>query len=331
MSLKLSLSSNQSSNLRDTGYKLKIRPRHLPLYWQKITANPGIENYVQRRDWQLVLNSAGIPYILENKQWPGQIYVPPLWANIARSELLKFEEENRPQHLKAVRLPPQKHALDVIFFLVPLLIIHAFDSGWWSGSDWLPLKGAWLKAGMLDNFNVLYKGQWENIFTALTLHINLRHLSGNLLFGSLFLLILARITGPGRAILVTILAGAAGNALSVLAHAPGYRSVGFSTAIFAALGAVAGIGAITGGNIRKVLLAMGSALGLLALLGMEGETTDWAAHLSGLFCGFVLGSLYGIGIIKKWQMPGQIMSGFFAIALITLAWILALHGFSFKL
>lgn len=311
-------------------WRVRRRPRNLPRYWQKITPAEGIEDYARRRDWQLVLNAADIPFLLVENWQNGQIYTQPLWTGLAKNELLKYQEENRPPGRSRPFLPAA-HASASLFFLVPLLFIHAVNSGWWSGPDWLPGRGVWTAAGCLDNFNIRFYDQWQRVFTALTLHADLRHLSGNILFGAIFLVMLARVAGPGRAVLLMALGGAIGNALSVFAHLPGYRSLGFSTAIFAAIGCAAGIQALAGGGKKKAAMAFGAALGLLALLGMEGENTDWVAHVMGFAAGCGLGSLYGYALRRNARLPGQVISGVIAVGLEAGAWLMAFRAVTFKL
>lgn len=278
-----------------------------------------------------MLNAADIPYILVDGRYHGQIYAPPLWADLAKAELRKYLEENRGRgHIRRA-LPLYRHPFSVLLFLLPLIFIHAVNSGWWIGPDWLPGRGVWTAAGSIDNFNIRFYGQWQRIFTALTLHADLRHLSGNLLFGAIFLVLLARAVGPGRAILLTILGGAAGNALSLLVHLPGYRSLGFSTAIFASLGCAAIMQAQAGGGLKKAGMALGAALGLLALLGMEGENTDWAAHVMGLGAGAALGALCCLAQKRGIELPGQLASAVLAIGLETAAWLMAFQRADVKI
>lgn len=277
-----------------------------------------------------MLNAADIPFILVENCRHGQIYTPPLWAGLAKVELRKYREENRPIPRKHSFMPAA-HASVALFFLLPLIFIHAINSGWWIGPDWLPGKGVWTAAGCLDNFNIRFHYQWQRIFTSLTLHADLRHLSGNLLFGAIFLFMLARSAGPGRAVLLTVLGGALGNALSVFVHLPAYRSLGFSTAIFASIGCAAGIEALAGGSIKKAGMAFGAALGLLALLGMAGENTDWVAHVMGFGAGGALGAVYGYALKRGVWFPGQLASAFLAIGLEACAWGLAFRGVTEKI
>ena len=69
-------------------------------------------------------------------------------------------------------------------------------------------------------------------------------------------------------------------------------SIGFSTALFAAVGALSGLMSLRSRALAVPPLAAGAAL--LAMLGTEGENTDYMAHICGLACGTGLGLLLGL-------------------------------------
>lgn len=305
-------------------WRVLKRPRGIPLYWENIAGNAGISSYVERRDWQLVLNARNIPFMITDSM-PARLYTPPLWSYIAKREIAQYIQENKSFYRKKF-YRVKNGAFKVLYFVIPLFIIHALNSGFWIGPDWLPGKNIWTEAGCLNKTAVIVQGEWERIFTALMLHANLRHLSGNILFGALFLIILARITGPGAAILLSVMGGGAGNALSVILHAGTYSSVGFSTAIFSAIGSVAGIVGILGRSKRKFLLSFGSALGLLAFMGMDGENTDILAHVMGLMTGLLEGCLYGEAIKRNWNLPSERLGGIVAGLIMLVSWVLAFNN-----
>jgi membrane associated rhomboid family serine protease len=105
-----------------------------------------------------------------------------------------------------------------------------------------------------------------------------------------------------------VLAGTLGNLLNALAHLAmngGHLSVGFSTAVFGAAGALAGLkaasgdgdfrpGAMVGRNMgRGWLPPVAAGLALVASLGTAGDNTDIGAHVFGLLAGLGLGGLAG--------------------------------------
>src|SRR5690606_31643313 len=140
-------------------------------------------------------------------------------------------------------------------------------------------------------------GEWWRVFTALTLHSGAGHLLGNIGFGVLFGGLAARLVGSGIAWLTVVLAAAAGNALNVLALAPAHRAVGASTAVFAALGLLAGFvwrGKLMAGLIAQDrwafrLAPLVGGIALLAYTGTGDEGTDVGAHLAGFLCGLAGG------------------------------------------
>lgn len=75
-----------------------------------------------------------------------------------------------------------------------------------------------------------------------------------MVFGALFLILLARCVGPGSAVLLALLGGAAGNALTVPLRPGAFTSLGFSSALFAAIGGLAGAMARRERHWRKAML-----------------------------------------------------------------------------
>lgn len=302
---------------------MRLRPAAIPFYWQKITCGCGIAHYLQKRDWQLVLSAKNIPFRIFTYNGQSHIYVPLLQAEKAKREIACYEAENAVDSSETPVFPPHKNGCAALLPLAFPIIIHILNSPMHALGHGLPAPGAWTANGCLSAADILGQGQWYRIFTALTLHVDLRHLAGNLLFGGLFLALLGRLIGPGLAILSAVLAGAAGNAASVLIHLPGYRSVGFSTAIFASLGCMAGVMFWRSGKRLQILPPLGAAFGLLALLGAEGKNTDYGAHLTGLAAGLVLGLLLGYRETCRLWLPSQKMAALMGISILCLAWILA--------
>ncbi len=187
----------------------------------------------------------------------------------------------------------------------------------------MPSPDTWLSLGELNNIHLFLHHEYYRLVTALTLHADAAHLTGNIFFGLIFLYILSRIIGPGRALLYTILGGICGNFLSALIHSFSYKSIGFSTAIFASLGILGGIMSVINFNKRSFLLVTGAILGILAMLGTEGQHTDYSAHTCGLGCGFILGLLEGWGKTKHLFGLSQIKSAFTALLILYVAWFLA--------
>jgi len=123
-------------------------------------------------------------------------------------------------------------------------------------------------------------------------------------------------------------AGAGGNLLNACFRGGLHVSVGASTAVFAAVGILGGVGLVRrrrrGTRGRRSWAPVAAALALLAMLGTAGERVDFGAHLFGLLVGGVLGSLVALalsrppGALVQWSLAAA------AIASILLCWLLAL-------
>ena len=125
------------------------------------------------------------------------------------------------------------------------------------------------------------------------------------------------------------LAGASGNILNTLLLESAHRSVGASTAVFAALGLVAGY--VWRGKLvaqDRWPYRVGPIVGGLALLmytGTGGENTDIGAHLMGFLCGFGGGMLLSSVRGRLLDANLQRVSGVIAGVIVCGAWIVALQ------
>lgn len=304
---------------------IRRRPNSLPPFWRNITGPYGIQSYMQRRDWKLVLSARGIPHILVLFRKREYIYVPPLLEQVARLEVIGFDNEAySPTRYEP--LPAYSGSMAAALFLLPLLLWHALRSNLVPSPDFLPAPQLWLDAGILDSVLLRVRHQWYRLITALTLHADILHLTGNMVFGALFLSLAARLVGVGRAVWLALLGGIAGNALIVLLRPRAVLSLGFSTSVFAAVGITAGFVACARRDKRKAFLAVAAGAALLAMLGTEGENADYAAHIAGLGCGLALGALE---VLRQrhgfWALP-QWAAGIAALALPLAAWLWAFSG-----
>jgi membrane associated rhomboid family serine protease len=272
-----------------------------------------------------MLTAVGVPSELTHE--PGgyvALWVDAAAEDAARAHLTRYQLENRP-------LPPpppprawHPHAWvgSAAYAAVLLLIAAAVSAG----------------VGRLDAFEVgelnaerLQGGEWWRAWTALTLHLDLAHLGANLAAGMWFGWVAGRLLGSGVAWLLTILAAAAANLLEGLLAPPGYRSVGASTAVFAALGLVAAYSWRERYSLpqrwalRWAPLVAGVVL--LGWTGTAGEHTDVFAHLAG----FGLGALLGVGAAlaparRALARLPQYLAGALALGSLLLAWSLALRS-----
>jgi len=172
-------------------------------------------------------------------------------------------------------------------------------------------------------------GEWWRTITALTLHADFGHIAGNSLFGVLFGSLLARQMGSGISWLLVLIAAACANAINAFSQADTFRSLGASTATFAALGLLAAVVWRRGyfkktGDWKRSFAPVFAGICLVAFTGVGDGNTDVAAHLFGFGCGIGLG-LASASIPFSWlNRRAQQLAGTTALAVVAFAWWLAL-------
>jgi membrane associated rhomboid family serine protease len=274
-------------------------------------------------DRALVLAAVQIPHQLVDDGGSCAIVVPAPYSAQASSELRLYDEENPPVHPKPVRRIEYQDAVPGLVGYVLVICVVAGMAGYsFFQSDWFA-------AGRVDG-ELIRSGEIWRVFTALTLHSGVKHLLSNTVFGVFFGLFAGRLLGSGVAWLAIVLAAASGNALNTLLLEPAHRAIGASTAVFAALGIIAGYvwsGRLMSQNQDRWSNRYGPIVGGLALLmytGTGGENTDIGAHFFGFVCGFAAGLiLTRLGSISK-SSRTQLGAGAVAFGLIAGSWIIAL-------
>ena len=186
------------------------------------------------------------------------------------------------------------------------LVLPRFSSGFVLAWVWMvSLLAVFLLQGrdpslveksVSSSLGLIEAHEWWRPFTALFLHADMHHLLGNLLTGLFFSVLLSRSIGPLTAWSLILGSGAMGNALcSWLNYPQPMTSLGASTAVFAALGGLTGVGFATslrlpsGHSWARVLLPVIGGIVLLGWLGGGGPETDVLGHA----CGFAVGSVAG--------------------------------------
>ncbi len=273
-------------------------------------------------DRALVLSASGIPHQLIDDGLTAVLVVPAEHSARAIEELRLYDDENPPLRPKKQNRVVYQDALPgvVAYFLVVCAI------AWLAGYS--IFGHDWYAAGRVDGA-LIRGGEWWRTITALTLHADARHLVGNLVFGVLFGVFAGRLLGSGVAWLAIVVAAATGNAVNTLLLESAHRSIGASTAVFAALGLVAGF--VWRGQLMaqdRWSYRYGPIVGGLALLmytGTGGENTDIGAHLLGFVCGFGTGMLLiALGPVPT-DRRAQLVAGCVALMLVATAWIVALR------
>ncbi|HEX7035273.1 MAG TPA: rhomboid family intramembrane serine protease [Pseudomonadales bacterium] len=266
-----------------------------------------------------MLSAVGVPHLIDFDGHEWCLWVDSNDVPAANLELDRYDRENR-------RAQPVRRAAVVV------------DSGWVGVLGYLlviwalpSLEGShafgwrWREAGVMDAA-LVQAGEWWRTVTALTLHGDLAHLIGNSLFGAVFGLFVGRYLGSGVGWLLVLLAGAAGNGLNALLQPDGFRSVGASTATFAALSVVGAFvwrrGYLRTWGWRRRLAPVFGGIALLAFTGFGGENTDVMAHLLGFAFGLLFGTVAG-SFAPCRSRAVQRSAGALALALIAYAWLRA--------
>jgi rhomboid protease GluP len=204
-----------------------------------------------------------------------------------------------------------------------VLILVAYCAG-------IELFGAdWLGAGALESKAGAAREWWRAV-TALTLHLDQEHLLGHLLFGIGIGVLAGRMFGPGCAWLGILLSGAAANFVDMLVSPLGHRAVGASTAVFAALGLLAGFGWGERRGLRDRRFyrwaPLFAGVCLLALLGAGTEHVDVLGHLLGFMTGTAVGWMFAhAGLPRTRSAAFQLTTGAISAAILGGAWFLALR------
>jgi rhomboid protease GluP len=251
-----------------------------------------------------------------------ELTVTPALVHRAYEQISRYSSERGgPRNIPTITEPELFGGASVgaaAYALILLLTAYSAGIGLF-GADWLSLGALDAGAGR----------EWWRAVTALTLHLDQEHLLGNLLFGVFAGLAAGRLLGPGIAWASILGAGALANYVEILIAPATHRAVGASTAVFAALGLLAGMAWRQRLTLRErrwyrwaPLIA---GICLLTLLGAG------AAHVDVL--GHALGFLFGVGVgwlQARVQMPRnrgrrlQIIAGAGAVSLVCVAWLLAL-------
>jgi len=273
-------------------------------------------------DRALVLAAAQIAYEIIDDGLSCALVVPAADSSKAVEELRLYDDENPPaQPKRRKRIVYQDALPGLIAYVLVVCAVTGMAGYSFFGGDWLA-------AGRVDG-TLIRDGEWWRTITALTLHADIQHLLGNLVFGVFFGIFAGRMLGSGVAWLTILVAAALGNSANTLLLESTHRSIGASTAVFATLGVLAGY--VWRGQLMaqdRWSTRLGPVIGGLALLMFTGtgdENTDIGAHLMGFVCGFAAGMV--LTFVGRMPAPPrtQKVAGGAALALIVLAWIVALR------
>jgi membrane associated rhomboid family serine protease len=233
----------------------------------------------------LVLIARGIEHRRVRTFQGWELLVPAQYGTAATVELAQYRAENSRaighrtvEHVGGA-LPGVACYLAILVVVFACLRKNVFDLDW-------------LVAGRFDAGRVM-AGDWWRIVTPLTVHVDLDHLAGNLGFGAFFGYFVGHYLGRGAGWLAILGSAAVANAVAALVEPSFHRSIGASTAVFAAVGILTAYtwrrGFLRDTPWRGRIAPIVAGLGLLAFTGTAGENTDLVAHLFGFVAGFGCG------------------------------------------
>lgn len=289
-------------------------------------------------DAALALAAQGFAWAVVALPDPGRgrqrfvLTVPREEEAAARAELADYASDlRRRRGVEPLPEPVDSGAAGALGYVFLLGIAYLFERRNAFGIDWR-------EAGVNASDRV-FAGEFWRTTTSLFLHADVPHLASNLFFGVLFGVLLAHAVGSGLAWTAILLAGTFGNVANDAFQGGVHRSIGASTAVFAAVGLLVGFE-----SIRRRRLSVGPArrygplmLGavLLAWFGGAGVqegggrgTVDVGAHVMGFLAGLSLSAplaLLATRVAIR-EMRVQVIAGAVACVLAFAAWAVAVGG-----
>lgn len=242
-------------------------------------------------DYGLVILSAGVGYwVQEDENGEVLLIVEAGYAGRLLEQIELYQRESANWPPETPQLPePHPGAYAAMTWLAVLILAYLCQLRWPDLVEWGTASSELIRSGEL------YRA-----FSALFLHGDIGHLAGNLLFGAVFLHLVARHIGTFRAWLGVLAAGACGNYLNAIVHfGSSHYSIGASTAVFGAIGLLVALPLGFGfRHARRVIarawvLPVMVGLVFLAWFGTGSDRTDTSAHLMGFVCGLPVGLLAG--------------------------------------
>lgn len=267
-----------------------------------------------------MLRAVGIQHLVTEQPDGCHVLVPEASAPQAAEQLRLYRGENPPRRIvRWPSHPPSRGLVATAAWTAVLAMAYVMQVRYAQGVDWADLGQ--LIAGAVT------RGEWWRAVTSLMLHADLAHVAGNIVFGGFFGYLAGQYLGSGIALLAILLAGAGGNLANAGIQIAAHRSVGASTAVFAALGIVA---SCVWSVSRRFELSWArrwspvvGAVALLAFTGTGDERTDIMAHLFGFLAGVVTGwLLYRLpGIERPPQVVQQVCAALSGLIIVCCWWL----------
>lgn len=225
----------------------------------------------------------------EEPQRRYRLLVEPAAVEDMRVQLAKFERERVGWPPRPIDDGAPRRRTELF---TPLLWALAVLAAFYAEGVWPRLTAA----GTLDARAIFDRHEWWRPATALFLHADAAHLLSNAVSGIFVFGAVLTTIGRRRGWLLLGSAAVLGNlAAAAINHAGEYRSLGASTAVFAALGLLTGravrvlAGARHAGRWRAMAVPLAAGLTVLGLFGAGGVEIDVLAHVTGFAAGSALG------------------------------------------
>lgn len=225
--------------------------------------------YEEGFEHSLVVLAMGETCWLVSTDHGHSLCVEPTVLDAVRRQLACFDRER-------IGWPPPPFVDDAprnkYTSLSPLLWVLGVCAVFWAQVD----RPGLTEAGLLDARRVFDHGEWWRACTALWLHADVGHLVSNAISGWVVFSAVVATFGLRTGWIMIAAAAIAGNLATLTLHSgDNYRSLGASTAVFAALG-----------------LLVGRAV---RVMSRTGHPHRWRTLLSPLFAGIIVLGLYGAG------------------------------------
>jgi len=269
--------------------------------------------------WALVLAAEGIAHRVAASEGRWFVGVEPTALAQVEALLASWTRENATPVVSVVPPEPDIPTNAGVWIALALAGFY-FATGPWDGAS------EYFRRGAADAHRILHGELWRAV-TALTLHSDPGHILGNAFSCAVFGTLLLRRYGVGVGAWLLLGSGALGNLLAASWHGAHYRSVGASTALFGAIGALAATELVRRRRLRlgwnQAWLPIAGGVALLAMLG-TGRGSDFTAHITGLASGVVLGALAAQWVATPPSPATQAALATLALGAIAVAWAAAL-------
>jgi len=270
----------------------------------------------QAQTYAVVLSAAGIEFDFIRGPRGWNLRVDSEDCERACKAIASYLSENEIHHHKETA-PPEAHQKTVagVWVALVLLVAHIIMTQAAGDRAFIVRYGA--------SAEDILTGQYYRAVTALMLHADSVHLTGNMVGIALFGTAVCAVTGWGVGWLIILMSGAAGNLLNAVFYQTDHLSIGASTAVFGAVGFLAIAQFLKRyrepGRRIRAWIPLGGGLALLGILGAAPHA-DLAAHLFGFGSGIISGFFYCLLPKRPASAPYQIVCFLIAFGILMVSW-----------